>query len=120
MIQKVKDAKKYMLIDMKQASPSSLLPYITIHQPIWESEAQRIISIQKRMQNISPAQLSVNIFKDHSYVMQEMQPTKDRINFELIENDFKKISYVLQDMAVIAASSYLNSSGRQGSCTADD
>ena len=72
------------------------------------------------MQNISPAQLSVNMFKGQSYVMQEMQPTKDRINFELIENNFKKISCVMQDMAVIAASSYLSSSGRQGSCIADD
>ena len=120
LIQKVKDAKKYMFIDMKQASPSSLLPYITIHQPIWESEAQRIISIQKRMQNISPAQLSVNIFHDHPNVMQEMQPTKDRINFELIENDFRKVCSVMEDMAIIIASSYLRSSGRQGSCIADD
>ncbi|HUZ57329.1 MAG TPA: DUF2252 family protein [Hanamia sp.] len=120
LIQKVKDSEKFMLIDMKQATPSSLLPYNHIAQPIWKSEAERIISVQKRMQNISPAQLSVNMFKGQSYVMQEMQPTKDRINFELIENNFKKISCVMQDMAVIAASSYLSSSGRQGSCIADD
>ena len=120
LIQKVKDAEKFMLIDMKQATPSSLLPYNHITQPIWKSEAERIISVQKRMQNISPAQLSANMFKGHSYVMQEMQPTKDRINFELIENDFKKISCVMEDMAVITASAYLSSSGRQGSCIADD
>ena len=120
LIQKVNDAKRFMLIDMKEAGPSSLLPYNHITQPIWKSEAERIISVQKRMQNISPAQLSENIFNEHSYVMQEMQPTKDRINFELIENDFKKISCVMQDMAIITASSYLSSSGRQGSCVADD
>src|ERR1019366_8908755 len=120
LIQKVKGSEKFMLIDMKQATPSSLLPYNHITQPVWKSEAERIISVQKRMQNISPAQLSVNMFKGQSYVMQEMQPTKDRINFELIENNFKKISCVMQDMAVIAASSYLSSSGRQGSCIADD
>lgn len=120
LIQKVKDADKFMLIDMKQATPSSLLPYNHITQPIWKSEAERIISVQKRMQNISPAQLSVNMFKGQSYVMQEMQPTKDRINFEIIENDFKKISCVIQDMAIITASSYLCSTGRQGSCIADD
>lgn len=120
LIQKVTDAKKFMLIDMKQATSSSLLSYTHITQPGWKSEAERIISIQKRMQNISPAQLSANIFQNHSYVMQEMQPTKDRINFELIENDFKKICCVMDDMGVITASSYLSSSGRQGSCTADD
>lgn len=120
LVQKIKDTEKFMLIDMKQATPSSLLPYNHIVQPAWKSEAERIISVQKRMQKISPALLSVNMFKDHSYVMQEMQPTKDRINFQLIENDFKKISCVMQDMAVITASSYLSSSGRQGSGIADD
>jgi uncharacterized protein (DUF2252 family) len=120
LLQKARNAEKLMLIDMKQAIPSSLLPYNHINQPIWKSEAERIISVQKRMQNISPAQLSPNMFKGHSYVMQEMQPTKDRINFELIENDFKKIRCVIEDMAVITASAYLNSCGRQGSCIADD
>jgi uncharacterized protein (DUF2252 family) len=120
LIQKIKDTKKFMLIDMKQATPSSLVPFNSIVQPTWSSEAERIISVQKRMQNISPAQLSVNIFKGYSYVMQEMQPTKDRINFELIETEFKKIREVITDMAIITASSYLSSSGRQGSSIADD
>ena len=88
--------------------------------PLWNSEAERIVSIQKRMQNIPPAQLSVNHFNGKSYVMQEMQPTKDRINFELIDHDFKQISCVMQDMGVITASSYLSSSGRQGSAVADE
>ncbi|MFS8082726.1 MAG: DUF2252 family protein [Ginsengibacter sp.] len=120
LIQKVKDAKKCMLIDMKQATSSSLVPFNRIKQPTWQSEAERIISVQKRMQNISPAQLSISFFKGNSYVMQEMQPTKDRINFELIETEFKKICEVITDMAIITASSYLSSSGRQGSCIADD
>lgn len=120
LIQKIKDSKKFMLIDMKQAVPSSLLPFNSFVQPGWACEAERIISVQKRMQNISPAQLSVNIFKEYSYVMQEMQPTKDRINFELIETEFKKVCEVIRAMAMITASSYLSSSGRQGSCIADD
>ncbi len=120
LIRKVKEPKKYMFIDMKQATPSSLLPYINTPQPVWKTEAERIVSVQKRMQNITPAQLSTHIFKDHSYVMQEMQPTKDRINFELIGHDFKQICCVMEDMGVIAASSYLNSSGRQGSAIADE
>ncbi len=53
------------------------------------------------MQNISPAQLSVNIVKGYSYIMQEMQPTKDRINFELIETECNKICEVITDMGII-------------------
>jgi uncharacterized protein (DUF2252 family) len=120
LIQKIKNPKKFMLVDMKQSTASSILPYSNIKQPDWESEADRIISIQKRMQNISPALLSKIMFHNHSYVMQEMQPTKDRINFELIQNDFKNLCCVMIDMAVITASSYLCSSGRQGSSIADD
>ncbi len=120
LIQKIKNPKKFMLVDMKQSTVSSLHPYTSIAQPAWESEADRIIAVQKRMQNVSPALLSKIMFHKQSYVMQEMQPTKDRINFELIQNDFKNVCCVMTDMAVITASSYLSSSGRQGSCIADD
>jgi uncharacterized protein (DUF2252 family) len=120
LIQKIKNPKKFMLVDMKQSTVSSLLPYTNIKQPAWESEADRIISVQKRMQNVSPALLSKIMFHKQPYVMQEMQPTKDRINFELIQNDFKNVCCVMTDMAVITASSYLSSSGRQGSSIADD
>ena len=120
LIRKVNDQKKYMFIDMKQALPSCLLPYIQTDQPPWKNEAERIVSVQRRMQNIPPAQLSANLYNGNSYVMQEMQPTKDRINFELIDHDFKLICCVMQDMGVITASSYLNSSGRQGSAIADE
>jgi uncharacterized protein (DUF2252 family) len=120
LIRKVHDHKKYMFIDMKESTPSSLLPFIHTAQPHWINEAERIVSVQKRMQNIAPAQLSVNIFDGRSYVMQEMQPSKDRINFEMIDHDFAQIRSVMKDMGVITASSYLSSSGRQGSAIADE
>jgi uncharacterized protein (DUF2252 family) len=37
----VKDPKKHLLIDMKQAKPSSLLPWLNHPQPAWASEAER-------------------------------------------------------------------------------
>lgn len=120
LIRKENEQKKYRFIDMKQALPSSILPFTDIPQPSWQSEAERIVSVQKRMQNISPAQLSTNFFKENSYVMEEMQPTKDRINFEVIDHNFKQVCCVLNDMAIITASSYLSASGRQGSAIADD
>lgn len=120
LIRKENDPGKYRFIDMKQALPSSLMPYIHTPQPQWKSEAERVVSVQKRMQNIPPAQLSVNYFNGESFIMQEMQPSKDRINFELIDHNFSKICCVIQDMGVITASSYLSSSGRQGSAIADD
>ena len=120
LIHRVDDHKRYKFIDMKQAVSSSLLPFINSIQPVWKSEADRIVSIKKRMQNISPGLLSTSFFNGNSYVMEEMQASKDKINFELIDHDYKKLCAVLKDMAIITASSYLTSSGRQGSAIADE
>ena len=120
LISNIDEPGKYKFMDMKQATPSSLIPYIKNAQPYWETEAERIVSVQKRMQNITPAQLSTHIFNGHSYVIQEMQPSKDRINFKLIDHEFNQICCVMEDMGMITASVYLNSSGRQGSAIADE
>ncbi len=120
LIQKKSDANKHMLIDMKQATASSLQPYVQLQQPEWKSEAERMVVTQKIMQNIPPAQLSVLNFNGKSYLMQELQPTKDRINFELIQDNFKVVCSVIEDMAMITASAHLRTVGRKGSCSADE
>jgi uncharacterized protein (DUF2252 family) len=120
LINKVRDSGRYMLIDMKQAKRSSLLTYLDIPQPSWESEAQRMVYIQKMMQNIPPAQLSTLDFEGNSYLMQELQPLKDRINFEIIQDDFKKVCTVIEDMAMITASAHLRGTGRKGAAVADE
>ena len=78
-----------MLIDMKQSTPSSLDPFVKVQQPHGESDAHRMAQVQRIMQNIPPAQLSTLYFEGDHYLMQEMQPTKDRINFKMIKRDFK-------------------------------
>jgi len=115
-----KDKKKYLLLDMKQARTSSVQPYIHIQQPHWETEADRVLAIQQRMQNVSPALLSVSIFKDEAYVIQEMQPTEDKIDFNLIKKRYRDIYQVIDDMATLSASAQLRSGGRQGSAMADE
>ncbi len=120
LIEKVGDKNKHMLIDMKQATASSLKPFVNTPQPVWKSEAERMVYIQRVMQNIPPAQLSALIFEGESYLMQEMQPTKDRINFRMIQDNFKIVCSVIEDMAMLTASAHLRSVGRKGSCTADE
>ncbi len=112
--------EKYLLVDMKQSVPSSLLPYVSFKQPDWKNEAERIVTIQQRMQNRAPALLSTSEFKSDHFVMQEMQPTKDSINFKLIKKEYRNIYQVIDDMAMLTASSQIRSSGRQGSVNADE
>jgi uncharacterized protein (DUF2252 family) len=115
-----KEGEKYLLLDMKQSVPSSLEPYVNINQPNWNSEAERIVAIQHRMQNRPPALFSTTIFRKESFVIQEMQPTKDSINFKLIKKEYRNMYQVIDDMAMLTASSQLRSSGRQGSAIADE
>jgi uncharacterized protein (DUF2252 family) len=112
--------EKYMLVDMKQSVHSSLEPFLHLKQPKWNNEADRIVTIQERMQNRAPALLSTSIFKNEPYVMQEMQPTKDSINFKLIKKEYRNIYQVIDDMAMLTASSQIRSSGRQGSSNTDE
>ena len=115
-----KDPKKHLLIDMKQAPPSSLLPWLTTTQPSWTSEAERVVAIQERMQNVSPALLSTTFFQGDPYVVKELQPTADKIDFLLIRDRYRDIECVIADMAVLTASAQLRSAGRQGAALPDE
>jgi len=110
----------YLLIDMKQAFASALTPFITTGQPKFENEAERIISVQKRMQHVSASLLSTSTFQGEHYVMQELQPVKDTIKFKLLKEDYRNMYQVIDDMGVLTASSQLRSSGMDGTATKDE
>jgi uncharacterized protein (DUF2252 family) len=112
--------ENYLLIDMKQAFSSSLRPFVKIKQPRFENEAQRIISVQKRMQHVSSSLLSTSIFNGEDYVMQELQPVKDTIKFKLLREDYRNMYQVIDDMGMLSASSQLRSSGMDGTASKDE
>ncbi len=120
LLRKTENTKKYLFLDMKQAMASSLAPYADVQQPQWSGNAQRVVAVQQRMQNVSPALLGAAQFNDESYAIKEMQPTADKIDFMVIRNRFNSISRVIEDMAVLTASAQLRSAGRQGSAIADE
>ena len=115
-----KDPKKHLLIDMKEAKPSALRPYLSNPQPAWSCEAERIVAIQDRMQNVNPALLSTTMFAGDSYVVKELQPTADKIDFLVIRDRPKDITCVIEDMAFLTASAQLRTAGRQGAAVPDD
>jgi uncharacterized protein (DUF2252 family) len=110
---------KYILLDMKEASTSSLAPFVDASQPPWPSEADRIVTIQRRMQNRCPALLSTSGFRGKSFIMQEMQPTKDSIDFRLLKDRYRDMYSVIDSMAMLTASSQLRSTGQEGSAITD-
>jgi uncharacterized protein (DUF2252 family) len=109
----------YLLLDMKQARSSSVLPYIKVQQLQWQTEAARVIGVQQRMQNVPAALLSTTVFRGDSFIIQELQPVKDSIKFKLLK-DYRDMYQVIDDMAALTASSQLRSGGIQGSGTIDE
>jgi uncharacterized protein (DUF2252 family) len=111
---------KYLIVDMKQSFPSSLQPFVKLKQPEWETQAHRIIEIQQRMQNMSASLLSATTFKGEAYVIQELQPVKDTLKFKMIKDDYRELYQVVDDMALLTASSQLRSGGMDGSAIIDE
>ena len=111
---------KYLLLDMKQARASSVLPYSHVQQLQWENEAARVIGVQQRMQNVPAALLSTTVFRGESYILQELQPVKDTLKFKLLKNDYRDMFQVVDDMAALTASAQLRSGGIQGSAIIDE
>jgi len=111
---------KYLFVDMKEARPSSVLPYTQVQQLQWPNEAERVIAVQKRMQNVSSSLLSTTIFRETSYVIQQLQPVKDTIKFKLLKDEYRDIYQVIDDMAALTASAQLRSGGMHGSAIIDE
>jgi len=120
LVRQTKNPDKHLLIDMKQALPSCLQSRVNVTQPSWTSEAARVVAIQQRMQNVCPALLGTTLFRDGHYVVKEMQPTADKINFMLLRDSPRDIECVLIDMALLTASAQLRSAGRQGAALPDE
>lgn len=111
---------KNYLLDLKAAHPSALTPYLTAPQPSWQTAANRIVTIQSRVQWAPPARLADLCSERNSYVLRELQPTQDRVNLNEHGSKAKRMATVLEMMGKVTAWSQLRSTGRQGSAIADD
>lgn len=107
------------LLDLKQAVPSSLAPHLDVRQPRWRNEAERVVSVQRRMQAISPAFLHAVRMGRHSCVLRGLQPVEDRVALNAWNGKLERLESVLETMGQLVAWSQLRSSGRQGSATID-
>lgn len=108
------------LLDLKVERPSSLQPYLPLPQPPWTSQANRVITIQKRLQWAPPALLSDIEVEGKTYVLRELQPIEDRINLSDWNGKLGRLRNVIETMASLTAWGQLLSSGRQGSAIADE
>ena len=108
------------LLDLKEARPSALAPNAPARQPRWKNEAERVVTIQDRMQVVAPAMLDWVALGGRGYILRELQPTEDRLDYEHNKGRVGQLSSVMRTMGQVAAWSQLRSAGRQGSAIADE
>jgi uncharacterized protein (DUF2252 family) len=108
------------LIDLKQALPSSLAPYLKVAQPKWKNQAQRVVSLQRRCQAVSMAFLQPVMLGKTAYVLRGLQPSEDRVALKQPRHTLAEIQQVMTVMGNIVAWAQLRSAGRQGSAIADE
>ena len=108
------------LLDLKQALPSTIARHLPIIQPTWGNQAERIVTLQRRMQAVSMAFLHPLVVKKESYVLRGLQPVEDRVPIAQYHNQMEHLSGVVKSMAECLAWAQLRSSGRQGAAIADE
>ncbi len=108
------------LLDLKETAPSCAAKHVPSKQPVWKDEASRLIEVQKRMLSAPPALLADITMGKKSFILKELQPTADRIDYTIFKGNSKKLKNMLEDMASISAWDNLRTGGRQGSAIADE
>lgn len=112
--------EKYLLLDLKEARPSAVLPFLNIPQPTWNNEAERITAVQNYVNDVLPALFNPITFSDKSsFVMREMQAEEDKFDV-LSPIKLAKFQAILTEMGSITASGHLRSAGRKGSSIIDE
>lgn len=110
------------LLDLKQALPASPLPRVPLRQPAWTDEAQRVVTVQQRMQAIAMAFLHPVQMGGIPYVLRALQPSEDRVALAGtgIRHPQARLEHLVTVMAQCLAWAQLRSSGRGGSADADE
>ena len=103
------------LLDVKQALPSAPAGHLKARQPAWASEAERVMTLQRTLQAISPALLACLQIGRTSYVLKELQPEEQRVNLDAHRDAPEKLESVVRSMGALTAWSQLRAAAWRGS-----
>ncbi len=112
--------EKLYFLDLKEARHSILRSFSCLPQAHWDTEANRIVETQKRVNNVLPTLLNPITTGTKSYILKELQPEQDKFDFEYWDGEMESLETLIRTMAMLTASGHLRSAGRQGSSIADE
>ncbi|MDE2309215.1 MAG: DUF2252 domain-containing protein [Betaproteobacteria bacterium] len=111
------------LLDIKEAKPSAMVPHLArlgIKQPAWSDEANRVVSIQNRLQAVDHAFLHPVKLDGLPCILRGLQPSEDRVSIGEWGKKLDRLREVVATMGRILAWDQLRASGRSGSASADE
>jgi uncharacterized protein (DUF2252 family) len=106
-------------LDLKYAAPSAVADRLAQPQPQWANEAQRVVSIQRAMQAISPALLRAVRFDNRYFVLKELQPSIDRLDLAQWRSKPRRILQAVEGMGHVAAWAHLRGCGHYGAASSE-
>lgn len=108
------------LLDLKEARPSSLGGQLFLSQPHWGNDAERVVSIQKRCQAISPALLSTLSLNGRSFILKELQPSAHRVNLDSWNGKISDKKLVLESMGSLSAWGQIRAASYRGAASSEE
>ena len=99
------------VLDLKFAAPSATAAWLGRAQPEWRDDAARVVAIQRIMQAIPPAMLRAAEFDKSSFVLKELQPSIDRLDFSEWRKKPKRVLQAVEGMGRVAAWAHLRGCG---------
>lgn len=102
------------LLDIKEARPSDPAVLLSLPQPTWTDDAERIVTLQKLVQAIPPALLMPVRIMGKSFLLKELQPSEHRVNLSMWDGKIKRLKKVVETMGELTAWGQLRSSGWRG------
>jgi len=103
------------LLDVKEALPSAPSSHLKAEQPEWESEAERVVSLQRTLEAISPALLSPLEIGGRPFVLKELQPVEQRIDLEEHQGRLGKLGGLMRSLGELTAWSTVRGAGWRSS-----
>ena len=100
----------HQLLELKEASRSSLGPYLKWSQPNWPAEAARVVGVQKLFQEVPPALLAATGLAAKSYIIRDFSRSHDRVNLADPGWTARRLAPTIRTMGRLAASGHLRGS----------
>ena len=110
---------QHYLLDVKAAHPSVARGQSPYPQRRFPSDAERVLVLQRRAQARSPDLLHAVRRGRTSFLVRELQPSKDRLRLELCRGRLKELRVALVTMGEVAAWDALRGASRDGSASAE-